>query len=296
MYRPLSRAQVLLTLASVACLFVATPSMAQVQTSALALETEALDLKAGMEGKLSSAGLSTEAWRAVTRYIEQDQYGVEWTVESGSDELVHEDAKLLPSDGALSDYFGNSVAVSGDTVVVAAPLDDDQGDRSGSAYVFERPAGGWSGTLSQAAKLLASDGASGYIFGNSVAVSGDTVVVGAPLDDDQGESSGSAYVFGPADSDGDGVPDELDVCADTVIPEGVPTRRLGRNRFALVDDDGVFDTNRPRGRGPGVSFTIEETGGCSCEQIIDALGLGKGHVKFGCSIGAMETWAGLVNP
>ena len=98
------------------------------------------------------------------------------------------------------------------------------------------------------------------------------------------------------DTDGDGVADDLDVCPDTVIPEGVPTRRLGRNRFALVDSDGIFDTNRPPGRGPGVSFTIEETAGCSCEQIIDALGLGKGHVKFGCSIGAMEAWVDLVNP
>jgi hypothetical protein len=115
-------------------------------------------------------------------------------------------------------------------------------------------------------------------------------------DDDQGPYSGSAYVFAPADSDSDGVPDELDVCADTVIHEGVPTKRLGRNRFALVDDDGVFDTNRPQGGGPKLSFNIEETGGCSCEQIIEALGLGKGHVKFGCSIGAMEAWVDLVNP
>jgi len=109
----------------------------------------------------------------------------------------------------------------------------------------------------------------------------------------QGQRYSTGGIF---DSDGDGVPDDLDVCADTVIPEGVPTKRLGRNRFALVDGDGVFDTNRPPGRGPGDSFTIEETAGCSCEQIIDALGLGKGHVKFGCSIGAMKAWVSMVNP
>ena len=100
------------------------------------------------------------------------------------------------------------------------------------------------------------------------------------------------------DSDGDGVLDVVDVCPGTAIPESVPTERLGVNRWALVDGDGVFDTTLPSGggKGPGLSFTIEETGGCSCEQIIGALGLGNGHVKFGCSNGAMRSWVDLVNP
>lgn len=92
------------------------------------------------------------------------------------------------------------------------------------------------------------------------------------------------------DSDGDGVPNSEDVCADTVLPEDVPTIALGTNRWADVDGDGVFDTTLPNGNGPGLSFTIEDTAGCSCEQIIDALSLGKGHTKFGCSISAMEDW------
>ena len=98
------------------------------------------------------------------------------------------------------------------------------------------------------------------------------------------------------DSDDDGVLDVVDVCADTSIPESVPTTRLGVNRFALVDDDGMFYTTPPAGAGPQRSFTIEETAGCSCEQIIDALNLGAGHVKFGCSIGVMDGWVALVNP
>ena len=102
---------------------------------------------------------------------------------------------------------------------------------------------------------------------------------------------------GAGDEDGDGVGDDVDVCEGTEIPElTVPSRRLGTNRFALVNGDGVFDTKSPRGQGPRKSFTIEDTGGCSCEQIIAAQGLGKGHVKFGCSISAMEDWVALVNP
>jgi hypothetical protein len=101
-------------------------------------------------------------------------------------------AKLTASDGAAEDRFGRSVAISGDTVVVGAHGDDDNGTNSGSAYVFVK-SGNWS-DMTETAKLTASDGAASDLFGLSVAISGDTVVVGA-YDDDFGDKSGSAYVF-----------------------------------------------------------------------------------------------------
>lgn len=92
--------------------------------------------------------------------------------------------KLSASDGAADDLFGYSVVISGDTVVVGAP-----GSLSvQGAYVFVRTAGSWS----QQQKLTASDGAQGDWFGYSVAVSGDTAVVGAF---GQGFFHGEAYVF-----------------------------------------------------------------------------------------------------
>lgn len=98
------------------------------------------------------------------------------------------------------------------------------------------------------------------------------------------------------DTDGDDVLDGDDLCPGTVIPEAtVPSRSLGVNRFALVDADTTFDTVSPRGRGPQEVFTTTDTGGCSCEQIIDALGLGNGHSKFGCSLGAMRDWASMAS-
>ena len=103
-------------------------------------------------------------------------------------------AKLTANDGAAGDWFGLSVSVDGDTVVVGAINDDDNGEDSGSAYVFTEPATGWT-TTNTAAKLTANDGAAGDYFGSSVAVDGDTVVVGAYGDDDNGENSGSGYVF-----------------------------------------------------------------------------------------------------
>ena len=97
-------------------------------------------------------------------------------------------AKLTASDGVANDYFGHSVSVSGDTVVVGAPIDESS---RGSAYVFVKPSGGWS-NMTQTAKLTASDGVGNDHFGYFVSVSGDTVVVGAPIDE---SSRGSAYVF-----------------------------------------------------------------------------------------------------
>ena len=100
--------------------------------------------------------------------------------------------KLLASDGAAGDEFGRSVYVSGDTALIGAIGDDDNGSFSGSAYVFIRDA---TGLWTEQAKLLASAGAAGDAFGRSVSVSGDTALIGAATDDDLGSFSGSAYVF-----------------------------------------------------------------------------------------------------
>jgi len=97
-------------------------------------------------------------------------------------------------------------------------------------------------------------------------------------------------LFLTKDKDGDGVFDSLDACPLTSIPESVPTSGLGTNRWALVDSDFAFDTSSSKGKGPGRSYATSDTAGCSCQQIIAAMGLGKGHSKFGCSIGVMDTW------
>jgi hypothetical protein len=102
-----------------------------------------------------------------------------------------EQAKITASDGAADDYFGASVAISGDYAVVGAGLDDDAGTYSGSAYTFKRDGTVWT----QQAKITASDGAAYDYFGGSVAISGDYAVVGASWGDDASTDSGSAYIF-----------------------------------------------------------------------------------------------------
>ncbi len=102
--------------------------------------------------------------------------------------------KLTASDAAAFAWFGWSVSISGGTVVVGAPNDDAVGDRSGSAYIFERNQGG-ADNWGEVTKLTASDGLAKDHFGRSVTISGDAVMIGAPYDDDAGSASGSAYVF-----------------------------------------------------------------------------------------------------
>ncbi|MGO9334411.1 MAG: hypothetical protein ACLQCU_10260 [Acidimicrobiales bacterium] len=103
-------------------------------------------------------------------------------------------AELMGSDTVALDYFGVSVATSGTTVVVGAP---NHAKDVGRAYVFTNTAAGWK----QAAELKGSDTVGGDYFGYSVAVSGTTVVVGAPgvvavpAENGLPASPGRAYVF-----------------------------------------------------------------------------------------------------
>jgi hypothetical protein len=84
--------------------------------------------------------------------------------------------KLIASDGASRDFLGDSVAISGDTAIVGDPFDNvGTHVRQGSAVIFVRSGNAWV----EQQKIIANDGGENDEFGSSVAVSGDTVVVGA---------------------------------------------------------------------------------------------------------------------
>jgi len=97
--------------------------------------------------------------------------------------------KLLASDGASGDGFGWSVGIDGNYAVVGAFKNDDSGSSSGSAYIFDLTTG------LQKYKLTASDAAENDQFGYSVSISGSSAIVGSPYDDDNGASSGGAYIY-----------------------------------------------------------------------------------------------------
>ncbi|TNE92827.1 MAG: carboxypeptidase regulatory-like domain-containing protein [Deltaproteobacteria bacterium] len=98
------------------------------------------------------------------------------------------------------------------------------------------------------------------------------------------------------DADGDGICGDVDVCPDTAesdLDAGVPFQGLGINRWADIDGDGIFDTVDPEGVGPKRAYTMEDTNGCSCAQIIVLLERGRGHELHGCSISTMDEWVSL---
>ena len=99
--------------------------------------------------------------------------------------------KLLADDGTAGDDFGFEVDISGDHAVISALWDDPNGTNSGAAYVFVRTESGWI----QEAKLIPDDGGPDDHFGRSVSMDGDTIVIGAQNDDDNGSDAGAAYIF-----------------------------------------------------------------------------------------------------
>ncbi len=98
-------------------------------------------------------------------------------------------AKLTPDDPSQNHFFGQSVGISGDIAIVGAHGDDAEGNLTGAAYLFDVTTG------DQLFKLTAGDAAAGDYFGWSVAIDGDRAVVGAYLDSDEGAGTGSAYLF-----------------------------------------------------------------------------------------------------
>ena len=117
--------------------------------------------------------------------------------ERGWSGVVTESARLAMSDGSKLFVLGRWLAISDETVVMAGALSDTIRERpSSAAYVFVKPAGGWRGTVTESAKLIAAQSSSEDCYFTAVDIYGDTIVVGAYLDEVVPQQVfGSAYVF-----------------------------------------------------------------------------------------------------
>ncbi len=104
-------------------------------------------------------------------------------------QVIYEDLKLLPDDGARLDIFGSAIAIENDIVAVGAPSDNDNGEASGSAYLMDAVTG------RQIAKLLPDDGTEKAYFGSAIAISNDIIAVGAYRSYNVRYNYGAVYLF-----------------------------------------------------------------------------------------------------
>lgn len=102
--------------------------------------------------------------------------------------------------------------------------------------------------------------------------------------------------FTLADADEDGVLAADDLCPETVtdVDAGVPSRWLGRNRWADLDGDGQLEAGWGWGSWLLGDLDMDATGGCSCTDIIGALGLGPASERYGCHTWVMAWWSWYV--
>lgn len=159
---------------------------------------------------------------------------------------IFEDAKLIASDGVAPDNFGCCVALSGDTIVIGAPFKKiGSSILQGSVYVFVKPPGGWTATLTETAKLMASDSTFGDLFGASVAVNSGMVVVGAIGSDIGGNANqGSAYIFVRPSGGWAGT---LSENAKLIATDGATEDRFGFVEVAVSGDTVVVGAPGPGG-------------------------------------------------
>ena len=210
--------------------------------------------------------------------------------------IAVQQAELTASDHVSSDYFGTSVAISGDTALVGAPWKTVNGYlQAGAVYVFTRSGATWS----QRAELSAADAYVYEKFGASVALDGDTAVIGAP---EEGTDIGAAYVFIGSGADWsqqarltssdaayfDNFGDSVAVSGDTALvgdhPSGQPkpgaayvfarSGTIWSQQAELVASDGIA------GSAFGSSLALQ--GGTALigapDQIVGGKGCGAGYV------------------
>ncbi|HRI69292.1 MAG TPA: MYXO-CTERM sorting domain-containing protein [Polyangium sp.] len=184
-------------------------------------------------------------------------------------------ARLSRSDGGPNEYYGTAVALSGDTALIGAATTNDLGTASGSVYVFVRDAGVWT----QQTKIIPGDGAAGDTFGGSLAFSGDTVIVGAPSDDNaRGTNAGAAYVLV---RNGSAWTQQAKLIASDVTRDD-----LFGSSVALAGDTAIVGAfnNDSKGLNAGAAYVFVRSGSVWTEQAKLLASNGMTNDEFGSSV------------
>jgi FG-GAP repeat len=137
----------------------------------------------GDTAMITAPGWDSGGFRIGSVYVYDQTGGIEpWT----------QIGQLTASDATPDMFFGTSIDIDGDLVVIGAPRDNTFAHSSGAAYVFKREQ---TGSWTQMAKLFANDPAQNNYFGGDVAISGNQIIVGAYGSSSAGHQAGAAYIF-----------------------------------------------------------------------------------------------------
>jgi hypothetical protein len=183
----------------------------------------------------------------------------------------NQEAKLTASDAADIDRFGLSVSISGDVALVGAWANDDEATQTGSAYVFEKPVGGWT-DMTETVMLRAWDGAAGNHFGWSVSLNGDVAVIGAPANLFDGTGPGSAYVFLFDGFSWSGQ-------AKLVSSDGVENSQFGYSTAVTDQGFGIIGASRhPTGgyMNAGAAYAFHGLSDCNITGLLDVCDIADG--------------------
>ncbi len=181
------------------------------------------------------------------------------------------EVQLVPTDAASADAVGFRVSLSGDTAVISAPSHDLPVSGGGAVYVYVRDGGGtW--TFQQ--KLSASDATSSARFGSSVAIEGDTILVGARLARETPLLPGKVYVFTRTND----VWTEVQRLLPSVAPNS------GQFGFSVALDGDRFIVGAPGQSVGGAAFIFTRTLGVWSEQQRIPYGGTSGNHRFGESV------------
>ena len=217
--------------------------------------------------------------------------------------------RIAPTDGARSIAFGAAVALAGDNLLVGAPLDVVAGEETGSARAFRRDDA--SGRWQEEAKLLASDARRGDGFGFSVALQGQTAVVGAPAHAAGAAGSGAAYVFARDSRLGTWREESTLTAADPVSGRGLGTVVALRGERALAqagDGTAAYLFRRQDGREWSAEATLGREDGSGAGATTPSAAVAFTHAKrsgggartvrsfaLTPAVAASCTWTGAVN-
>ncbi len=148
--------------------------------------------------------------------------------------------KLIDPNPYFDEWFGYGVAINGNTIIAGAEQDSFEGTRYGATHIFKHDGTSWVYNNS----IRASDGASYDRFGGAVAYDGQYAIISARYDDDNGTSSGSAYLFGPPEPEITTQPVALtDLCVENTYELSVTGNYIEQYQWQLSTDNGVNFSN-----------------------------------------------------